>query len=509
MKISDDGYWVINGQKTDKVAKGEKGDRGDRGLQGETGAKGADGKYYVPNGKGTFDIYQNGSKIEETAIKYWADGVVTATKSDEELKLFGVDGDYTNAVTISLNGTLSSLVFVPHLYLDGIEAIQYKWIGDTILKKYEYRYTLQNTPYRSHHRANQGQGIEKWKRVWNQLDDYLPNRLARIYTYDEDLDLPCNVIGRNNKSIEASSAYDATREWVYGPVWPVEYHLNPATSKVPFASSKPAFNVLEPDVIYYNTRATQSQLNITSPQKYEYYGKDVDVYGIQNGILTVGLKIEHPQYLAPWPTDETINPNGNTGAPTDGSTISYPAYPGDETYGHNEDGSNSSIYPGTVVTANGNRTKNEGNGNGANFDQLYANWYGFSKYIYNKDNKDNTIALQVTNEAGEGNIITSDYALIVPTRAQLEALVWNKKPHYAEPNIPGRDYGPQNREGDEEGWAVDEYTDCAMASTPAFTSMTLLRRLSPIPTVPLWSSTSILTVSTSSPIWLFTCWLRT
>ena len=443
VKIGDNGNWYINGKDTGKSSKGADGAPGAPGTNGNDGQ---DGKYYVPNGNGTFDIYQNGVKIESTSIKYWADGTVTATKSDSELKLFGVNGDYTNAVTISLNGALKSLVFVPHLYLDGIEAIQYKWIGDTILKKYEYRYTITNTPYRSHHRANTG--TEQWKKVAGEMDDYLPNRLARHYVYD-NANGPRNEIGEDEKSLEAASAYDASREWIYGPVWPVEYHLNPSSSRVVYdESNPPSFNVLEPDVIYYNTRAAQTVLNITSPKKYEYWNKDVDVYGIQDGILTVGLKIEHPQYLAPWPTDETINPNGNTGLPTDGSTVSYPAYPGDDDYGHNIPGANSMGY------------YNEGNPNGAAYNFPWADWYGYAKYIYNKDNKDNTIALQIHNEDGAENVITSDYALIVPTRATLEALVWAQEPMYAEPNIPGRAYGPQDRIGDEEGWAADEYGSC-------------------------------------------------
>lgn len=31
IEISDDGYWIINGEKTDVSAKGEKGDKGDKG----------------------------------------------------------------------------------------------------------------------------------------------------------------------------------------------------------------------------------------------------------------------------------------------------------------------------------------------------------------------------------------------------------------------------------------------------------------------------------------------
>ena len=44
MSISEDGYWVINGEKTEVKAQGEKGDKGDKGDTGAAGQNGADGK---------------------------------------------------------------------------------------------------------------------------------------------------------------------------------------------------------------------------------------------------------------------------------------------------------------------------------------------------------------------------------------------------------------------------------------------------------------------------------
>ena len=43
VEISDDGYWVINGEKTDVKAQGEKGDTGPQGAQGAQGEKGETG----------------------------------------------------------------------------------------------------------------------------------------------------------------------------------------------------------------------------------------------------------------------------------------------------------------------------------------------------------------------------------------------------------------------------------------------------------------------------------
>ena len=142
----------------------------------------------------------------------------------------------------------------------------------------------------------------------------------------------------------------ANDEWVYGPAWAVQYHMNPASAKADYDENAPKFNVLEPDVIYYNTRASESSLGVSSPKefyaaqvpvytaaKYGYWGKMLALtYGQQGlwsqrtgkfttkaGVLTAGIQIAHPNLLAPWPTDDTINPNGNTD-----SNVSWPELPG-------------------------------------------------------------------------------------------------------------------------------------------------------------------------------------
>ncbi len=141
--IGSDGYWYQDGVKTDYYALGTKGDKGDKGDTGETGAAGADGAdgadgangyYYVPNPEtGCFDIYQddangNAVLIQQTSISYKGivENQVSAILSNDQLILTGVQStDGTDTYVISLYGTLSSLVFVPNTYIDGIEAIRF------------------------------------------------------------------------------------------------------------------------------------------------------------------------------------------------------------------------------------------------------------------------------------------------------------------------------------------------------------------------------------------------
>ena len=42
--VSEDGYWVINGEKTEVKAQGDKGDQGEQGIQGEKGDNGDEGE---------------------------------------------------------------------------------------------------------------------------------------------------------------------------------------------------------------------------------------------------------------------------------------------------------------------------------------------------------------------------------------------------------------------------------------------------------------------------------
>ena len=444
--IGDDGYWYKNGTKTEYKAKGDKGEKGEQGEQGPAGPQGPqgpqgasggtdgkDGVYYVPGEDGYFYVVDpNTGNKTKTDIKWSNQGgtgnpVVNAAwdSSNNTLTLSGLvdsNGNVT-AVTIALNGTLKSLVFVPQLYLDGIEGIEYPWIGGQFLERNTIKSDWKDL---SHH----GTDAKELQDIQDPLYDYIPNTLARYYDVDAKKIRPTG----GNKYAKKQKALTAANEWIYGPAWAVQYHMNPASAAADYSVNAPKFNVLEPDVIYYNTRAAANKLNITSPQNfwvgatpkaatYGIYGKleakEYGKYGIwsqrngsftaSEGVLTAGIQIEHPNRLSPWPTDETLNP--------DGADTATPTYK----YGD-------------------------------------WDWFGLSKYDANYNNTDNTVALQLNN--GEEGIVTSDYALLVPTRVQLEGLIWYNKPEYKEPNMPGYSYGPGNQLGDEEGTCKANNFDC-------------------------------------------------
>ena len=332
-----------------------------------------------------------------------------------------------NTIVVALVSDLRSLVFVPQLYLDGIEGIEYPWIGGQFL----YAKSIKSDWKDLDHHGTASMDLQD---IQDPLYDFLPNTLARYY---DDVAKAMVTTGGNTYA-KKQYALTTANEWIYGPAWAVQYHMNPASADDSYANNRPQFNVLEPDVIYYNTRATASSLGVTSPENFWLAKTPTrSTYGIWGelkpysfaandgiwsqrsgsftpkvGVLTAGIQIAHPNKLAPWPTDDTINPNGYPAATT---------APANEAYGT-------------------------------------WGWYGLSKYEYSANNYDNTVALQLTNS--QGNIITSDYALLIPTRVQLEGLIWYNKPEYIEPNWPGYNIGPGSQTGDEEGTIKVSNYDC-------------------------------------------------
>lgn len=324
--------------------QGEKGEKGDQGEKGDAGtsASAASYEYYVPNAEsGYFDIYKDGKKVKQSNVQFVSEtpNSITATLDKQNLILTGVKGISGEKVVISLTGDLTGLVFMPNLYLDGIETLTYDYLhGEYLGHKENLTGLSRLTTTGGAHKTITG------------LDNYLPDRL-------------------NNSSAVAPAA--ATL-YNYGPAWGVKYHMNPSNADMAYEDIQ-GFNLLEPTILNYHTRATASVLgNITSPELNDA-GKAL--FNTSNGIVTAGLKIQHPEKLEPFPT------------------------------------------------------------------------------VKDKNETANTIALQAKTAAStvaEGKV-TSDYALIQPQKAYLEALYWRLKPHYAGLGLPN------TRMGDETGIPVDKY----------------------------------------------------
>jgi hypothetical protein len=143
--ISDDGYWVKDGEKTTYKAIGKDGTNGTNGTNGK------DGAVYVPNVDGYFHIYQDGKDTGTSNISWIGTGSITGLMDNDYVTLHNVkypDGTYQD-VKISLSNNLRGFSFVTdaadndgkllaHTIVDGVEAIQiqsYSFNALTLSKK--------------------------------------------------------------------------------------------------------------------------------------------------------------------------------------------------------------------------------------------------------------------------------------------------------------------------------------------------------------------------------------
>ena len=111
--IGEDGYWYKDDVKQAYKAVGEKG---------------GDGCYYKPNETtGNFDIYNADGTLKESTNISWKGTGITAVEDGNDVILYNVtkaDGT-TGSVTISKTNNLRSLVFIPQVYVDGVQGLTY------------------------------------------------------------------------------------------------------------------------------------------------------------------------------------------------------------------------------------------------------------------------------------------------------------------------------------------------------------------------------------------------
>jgi hypothetical protein len=175
---------------------------------------------------------------------------ITELRTEVLNKANAIDTKY-EVITKMLSEALRSLVYIPTLYVDGIETIEYNYLRDSLLNRIDVA-------------------------SWNRTEGATPTKtIARVTDYV----LPAKV-----------------NEFVFGPAWPVYYHQNPSTASTAYKNVV-GFYAYDVETM---TRATDLPGNrnnvwgITSPEKY--------VNGDQlfegGAILTAGLQIEKPHLLA-------------------------------------------------------------------------------------------------------------------------------------------------------------------------------------------------------------------
>lgn len=128
--IGDNGHWFIDGNDTGLQAKGQDGKDGKDGVDGKDGKDGKDGSVITIGDNGNWFIDGNDTGIYAGDAAATRPYVVVTDEKIEFYNLKDADGNLVepNPTVIYLGQKLSSLVFIPENYVDGVEAI----VGETL-----------------------------------------------------------------------------------------------------------------------------------------------------------------------------------------------------------------------------------------------------------------------------------------------------------------------------------------------------------------------------------------
>lgn len=191
--MGEDGYWYVDGKKTENPWKGEKGNDGVAGTPGTNGKPGADGVtpdavYFYPGTEGAAAGYwvkvtvkADGTKTEEIQSTEWApksSETVSAVwdKDNGYLTLSGVAGSEA-PIKIKLTDTLRSLAFVPEVIDEqtGLGRIDFY----TLLKNKgsnEYDFVVSTNPTVTYRLNPQNADVKNVE--WNFINRVVKSRVA-------------------------------------------------------------------------------------------------------------------------------------------------------------------------------------------------------------------------------------------------------------------------------------------------------------------------------------------
>lgn len=192
--MGEDGYWYVDGKKTENPWKGEKGNDGVAGTPGTNGKPGADGVtpdavYFYPGTEGAAAGYwvkvtvkADGTKTEEVQTTAWApksSETVSAVWDTENgyLTLNGVAGSEA-PIKIKLTDTLRSLAFVPEVIdqQTGLGRIDFY----TLLKKKkgsnEYDFVVSTNPTVTYRLNPQNADVKNVE--WSFINRVVESRVA-------------------------------------------------------------------------------------------------------------------------------------------------------------------------------------------------------------------------------------------------------------------------------------------------------------------------------------------
>ena len=192
--MGEDGYWYVDGKKTENPWKGEKGNDGVPGTPGTNGTPGADGVtpdavYFYPGTEGAAAGYwvkvtvkADGTKTEEVQTTAWApksSETVSAVWDTENgyLTLSGVAGSEA-PIKIKLTDTLRSLAFVPEVIdsKTGLGAIDFYALLNKNVTTGKYDFVTSTNPTVTYRLNPQNADVKNVE--WSFINRVVKSRVA-------------------------------------------------------------------------------------------------------------------------------------------------------------------------------------------------------------------------------------------------------------------------------------------------------------------------------------------
>lgn len=167
-----------------------------------------------------------------------------------------------NTLIPALAKALRSLVYIPYLYVDGIETIEYPYLHDTAL-------VLAPAQILTRQRTHAG-FVEDYEKTIRDAASTRYPKLAPLRDW---------VTTTHKDSV-----------FFYGPAWPVEYHMNPSLSTTAWSDVK-GWSVRKAEVITRSDAASSIKVA-------ETYVDGTPLFKNEKGILTVGLRIDNVAKMA-------------------------------------------------------------------------------------------------------------------------------------------------------------------------------------------------------------------
>jgi peptidoglycan hydrolase CwlO-like protein len=226
---------------------------------------------------------------EITTIKSDLEPLKTSV-STLETQIDAVNKDL-NTIATALAKALRSLVYVPSLYVDGIESIEYPYVVDTAIVE-DANSMDKDRPART------TQGFEDAGKKIIEAKGTAAAKLAKL---------------RDWKFPASGFSVD-----YFGPAWPVDYHMNPSRATIAWEDIQ-GWNRRNAEVITRSTAGDNGAIQLR-----DKYADGTQLFGVKNGIVTVGLKVTDPKNLAnhATPTEK----DGRPGKATEEKTTSNYQY---------------------------------------------------------------------------------------------------------------------------------------------------------------------------------------